>query len=41
MMYPLVRTLRSDFEAKQECSGVGSGREIGHQLYNEFGTGKL
>jgi hypothetical protein len=31
LMYRL--TLRSDIEAKQECSGLESGREIGHQLY--------
>ena len=39
LMYRL--TLRSDVEAKQECSGFESGREIGHQLYKEFRAGKL
>jgi hypothetical protein len=32
---------KSDVEAKQECCGFESGREIGHQLYSEFGDGKL
>ena len=37
----LVGTLGPDVEAKQERSGLGSGREVAHQLYNEFGEGKL
>ena len=39
LMYRL--TLRSDIEAKQECSGLESGGEIGHQLYKKFRAGKL
>ena len=34
-------TLRSDIGAKQECSGLESGREIGHKVYKEFRAGKL
>jgi len=34
-------TLRSNIEAKQECSGLESDREIGQQLDKEFGAGKL
>ena len=34
-------TLRSHIEAKQECSSLESDREIGHELYKEFGAGKL
>ncbi len=41
MMDRLVGTVGPDVEAKQERSGLGSGREIAHQLYNEFGDGKL
>ena len=39
LMYQL--TLRSHIEAKQECSSLESDREIGHELYKEFGAGKL
>ena len=34
-------TLRSNIEAKQERSGLESGREIGQQLDKEFRAGKL
>ena len=34
-------TLRSNIEAKQECSGLESDREIGQQLDKEFRAGKL
>ena len=34
-------TLRSNIEAKQECSGLESDREIGQQLDKELRAGKL
>src|SRR5208337_5604202 len=33
-----IRTLR---RSKARSAGLGSGGEIGHQLYKEFGAGKL
>ena len=43
MRLPLLRTLpsRTYRTPSALCASLGSGGEIGHQLYKEFGAGKL